>query len=266
MWKNKINWIYYFLFFLLITVSCKTQKIQKTTEKELKESSYSELEYTTLNIPKATFTFAQQQNSMSVNGSIRILKDSIMIISFQPFLGIEVGRAAITQQSLTIIDRINKRYFEAGFDSLRAETGVNINYHIFQSIFTNSLFIYDNPGQALISAFEEVPVGDLSLLQRSKGGVIQEFNVDPEKRVLYGRMFASDEPYSIGWNYLNFMSLESGYFFPHLVKITLSDGKSRFQLDVAYNKVELNKNLNFQFSVPSSYTQVTLEELLKMLQ
>jgi len=263
MWKSKINWVYYFSIFLLLTVSCKTQKQQKTTGKEL---SQYELEYTTLNIPKATFTFVQKQNAMNVNGSIRIKKDSIIIISFQPFLGVEVGRASITQQSLTIVDRINKRYFKADFDTFGKETGVNLNYHIFQSIFTNALFVYDKPGQVQISAFEEVRVGDLSLLQRNKGGVIQEFNINEDKRVLSGRVFADNEPYTIGWNYLNFNSLETGYFFPHLVKINLSDGNKPFQLDVAYNKVELNKNLNFQSSVPDSYTQVTLEELLKMLQ
>ncbi len=62
------------------------------------------------------------------------------------------------------------------------------------------------------------------------------------------------------------MSLENGYFFPHTVKIAMSDGNNRFGLDLAYSKVELNKNINFQFSVPSSYSRVSLEELLKIFQ
>ncbi len=264
MWKNKINWIYYFLIFLLIAVSCKTRKVQKTEpERELLPDK---LEYTTFNVPKATFTLVQKQNSVDVNGTIRIRKDSIIILSFQPFLGLEVARAGITKNSFTLIDRINKRYFKADFDSLKAETGVNINYNIFQSIFTNALFVFDDSEQITGSSFKEVQVGDLALLQINKGGINQEFNVDEKRQVLSGRVFADDEPYSIGWNYLHFMSLENGYFFPHLVKIIVSDGKSRNQMDISYNKVELNKNLNFQFSVPSSYRQVTLDELLKILQ
>ena len=265
MWKNRINRIYYFLILLLIAVSCKTQKIQKTVLLE-EELFQGKVEYTTFNVPKATFTFAQKQNSMNVSGSIRIRKDSIIILSFQPFLGLEVARAGITQHSVTLVDRINKRYFQADFDSLREQTGVNINYNIFQSIFTNSLFIFDEPEQVLISAFKEVQVGDLSLLQINKGGINQEFNVNEKKQVLSGRLFANDEPYSVEWNYLHFMSLESEHSFPHLVKIIMSDGNTQTQMDIAYNKVELNKNLNFQFSVPSSYTRVTLDELLKILQ
>jgi hypothetical protein len=248
---------------LLLIASCKTQKVRKTTGKE---SLPSELEYTTFNVPKATFTFVQKQNSINVNGTVRIRKDSIIVLSIQPLLGVEVGRASITRHSVTVVDRINRRYFKADFDSLRKETGININYYAFQAIFTNALFIYDNPGQVQSSAFEEVKVGELSLLQTDKEGLIQEFNINNEKRVMSGRMFMNSEPFSIGWNYQNFNSLESGYFFPHLVKITVSDGKEQHRMDVSYNKIELDKKLNFNFPVPSSYTQVTLEELLKMLQ
>ncbi len=263
MWKSKKYRICYYAFFLLLIASCKTQKVQKTTGKE---SFSSELEYTTFNVPKATFTFAQKQNSINVNGTVRIRKDSIIVLSFQPLLGMEVGRASITQHSLTVVDRINKRYFKADFDSLRKETGVNINYYALQAIFTNTLFVYDNPERVPFSAFQEVQVGELSLLQTNKGGIVHEFNINNEKRVLSGRMFMNSEPFSIDWNYQNFTALENGYFFPHAVKITVSDGNKQHRMDVSYNKVELNKNLNFHFPVPSSYTQVTLEELLKMLQ
>jgi hypothetical protein len=228
----------------------------------VERTSLLEQEYTTFNVPKATFTF----NATNVNGSIRIRKDSIIILSFQPFLGMEVARAGITQNSFTLIDRINKRYFTTSFDSLKAQTGVNLNYNIFQSIFTNSLFIFDNPGQVSASDFKEVQVGDLSLLQINKGKVNHEFNVNEKKQVLSGRLFTNENNYSVGWNYFHFMSQENKRTFPHLVKIILSSENGQTQLDIAYNKVELDKNLNFQFSIPFSYTQVSLEELLKILQ
>jgi len=265
MWKSKTNWIYYFSIFLLITLSCKTQKkVQRTVI----ESSASELLYTTFNVPRATFTFVQGGNSVNVNGSVRIHKDSIIILSLQaPLLGVEVGRVGITQHSLTLIDRINRQYFELNFDSLRNEHGINLNYNIFQSIFTNSLFIYDNPNEVLISDFKEVRIENFLLLQTNRGGVNQEFNVNEDKRILSGRIFANDdEPFSIEWSYMRFESLQDGYNFPHLVKMTISDGDRRFQMDIAYNKVELDKKLNFAFSIPSSYKEVSLDDLLKMLQ
>ena len=257
MWRNKVNWIFYFSLFLLVAVSCKTQK---TTVRG--EASLSEQEYSTFHVPKATFTL----NTTSVNGSIRIRKDSIIILSFQmPVIGMEVARAGITQNSFILIDRYNKRYFKTDFDSLRAQTGVNLNYTIFQSIFTNTLFIFDKPGPVSSSDFKKAQVGDLSLLQTNRGGVNHEFSVNKNKQVLSGRLFTNDNSYSVEWSYLRFMPLESGYNFPHWVKMILSN-ENEIRMDIAYNKVELNKNLNFQFSVPSSYTQVSLEELLKIVQ
>ena len=265
MWRNKTNWIFYFSIFLLFAVSCKTQKVQKTAAGS--ELFLIEQEFTTFNVPKAAFTLVRNQSATSVNGSIRILKDSIIILLFQmPLLGMEVARAGITQHSFTLVDRFNKRYFKADFDSLRVQTGVDLNYNIFQSIFTNSLFVFDNPGRVPVSAFKEVQIGDLSLLQINRGNINQEFNVNEKRQVLSGRLFSGEDSFSIGWNYLQFTTLESGHIFPYLVKIIVSDETGQNQLDIAYNKVELNKSLNFQFSVPSSYTNVTLEELLKILQ
>ena len=263
MWKNKVKRIFYFAILLLSVVSCKTKNIQKTAIGG--ELYQNELEYNTFNVPKATFTLAQKQNSVNVNGSIRICKDSIIVLSFQ-FLGMEVARAGITRQSLALVDRVNKRYFEADFDSLRVQTGLNINYNIFQSILTNSLFIYDKPGQVPLSAFEEARIGDVLLLFVDSGGVSHEFNVDEKKRVLSGRLLADGGSYFIGWNCQNFMPLENGYLFPHLVKTIVPDGNGQNRMNIAYNKIELNKKLNFQFSIPASYTKVTLEELLKILQ
>lgn len=262
--NNKKKWFYLLLVLLLAITSCKTQKIVKTQQPE-KETKRSGLAFNTFHASKATFTLARQQKSINVNGSMRIKKDSIIIFSFQPFLGMEVARVGITQNSFTLVDRMNRRYCTIDFATLKKQLGIDVNYQIFQSIFTNSLFIYNNPNPVSISDFKEVKVGDLSLLQASEGGVNQEFNINEIQQPLSGMLFLDDEPYSIRWNYMLFNALENGYFFPHLIKITASSGKDQNQIDVTYNKIELDKNLNFQFSVPSSYTEVTWEELVQML-
>lgn len=79
--------------------ACKSKKGLTTTEK----SEFSTLEYNTFSSSKATFTIVQNQNSFNVNGSIRIRKDSLIMISIQPFLGMEVARATITQDNFTIL-------------------------------------------------------------------------------------------------------------------------------------------------------------------
>ena len=263
MWNNRKKWISCLGILLLFFVSCKTQKELKT-EKQTKELIQNVLEYSTFNVSKATFTLAQRRSSFNTNGSIRIRKDSIIIISFQPLLGVEVVRACLTQNTFTLVDRMNKRYFSSDFTSLKKQLGVEINYNIFQSVLTNSLFVYDNPGAVLSSAFKEVRMGDLLLLQAGKNDIRQEFNVGDKRQVQAGRIF--NDSYTLEWNYLQFAPLENGYVFPRLVKITLPDEKGRNQLDILYNKIELDKNLNFQFSVPSSYTRVSWDELLKILQ
>jgi hypothetical protein len=231
------------------------------------ESNRNELAYNNLNISKVVFTLNYQQNALKVNGSIRIQRDSIIILSLQPFLGMEVGRVAVTQEKITVIDRINKQYCSVDFSSINENLGIDANYNMFQAILTNSLFIFDNPKPVNTSSFKEVSVGDLSLLQISRKGINQEFNINDKKQVVSGRLFADKQPYSIRWTYSNFVALDNGYVFPHTIKVNLSEGNKRqHEMDMVYNKVELNKNFNFQFSVPSSYREVTWEQLMNTLQ
>jgi hypothetical protein len=263
MLKNKKNRIYFLLVILLFT-SCK---IKQRSIKNDNIPFQSGLAYTNMSASKVMFTLNQQQNAITVNGSIRILRDSIIILSFQPFFGIEVARIAITQNEITAIDRINKQFCSVNFSSVKEQFGIDANYNMFQSIFTNSLFIFDNPKPADIALFDKVNVGELSLLQVSKKGINQEFNVDEKGKILGGRAFLDNNPYSVSWNYSNFNTLENDYSFPYNIKITVSEGNGKQQgVDLLYNKIELNKNLNFQFSIPSSYKEVRWEELMNMLQ
>ena len=241
--------------------ACKSKKELTTTEK----SEFSTLEYNTFSSSKATFTIVQNQNSFNVNGSIRIRKDSLIMISIQPFLGMEVARATITQDNFTILDRIHKKYFTASFANLNKDMGIEINYNTFQSILTNGLFLYDQSDAPRLSDFKEAKIMDLTMLQYSKNKILQEFTVDSEYRVQSASLFADGEPYSLRWSYSKFNALENGYFFPHQINFSMNDGTKNNQLDIEYKKIEINKDLNFDFTVPSSYKAVTLNELMDML-
>ena len=250
------------LAFALSFHACKSSKDHKT---KAVSSQFCPIEYTTFSVSKMTLSIAGRGNSFSVNGSLRIRKDSAIMVSIQPFLGMEVGRVFVTQDSLMVIDRIHKRYFKSGFDEVVKKSDVGLNYNVFQAIFTESLFAYDNP-QAPQSDFKEGKVGDLIMLQYSKDGVMQEFIVNNEYRVQQASVMSDKTSHTLHWSYSKFNALENGFIFPHQIKFQTSDGKSPKNLDIDYKKVELDKKLVFDSSVPSSYEKVSMEDLLSMLQ
>ena len=262
MLSRRFIYILVSLAFALSFHACKSSQGIKT---ESVSSKFCPIEYTTFNVSKMTLSIVGKGNSFSVNGSLRIRKDSAIMISVQPFLGMEVARVFITQDSIMLIDRMHKRYFKSGFNEVVKKSDIGLNYNVFQAIFTESLFAYDNP-QAPLSDFKEGKVGDLTMLQYSKEGVMQEFIVNDEYRVQQASIMSEKTSYTLHWSYAKFNALENGSFFPHQIKFQASDGKNPKNLDVDYKKVELDKKLVFDSSVPSSYEKVSLEDILSMLQ
>lgn len=259
MLNRRIIHIIALLAFVLSFHACKSKQGGEAT----KNSVTTTIDYQTFNVPKLALTLGGGNSSISVNGSLRIRKDSAIMISVQPFLGMEVARAFITQDSLIVIDRMHKRYFKAAFEEVGKKSDVMLNYNIFQAIFTEALFTFDNQ-KSKLTDFTEAKVGDLTMLQYAKGGILQEFVVNSEYRVQQASVMAEKTPYSLHWSYSKFNAMENGTIFPHLIKFQASDGKSPKNLDIEYKKVELNKALLFDSSVPSNYQKVTIEELLSM--
>lgn len=261
MLTRRLFYILTLLTFVLSFSACKSSKEKKATN----TSQLSTIDYKTFNVPKVSITLGSKGNSMSINGSLRIRKDSAIMISIQPFLGMEVGRAFITQDSLMIIDRIHKRYFKTSFEEAGKKSDIGLNYNVFQAMFTEALFAYDNP-KVKLSDFKEAKVGDLTMLQYSKSGIVQEFVVNDDYRVQQVSVMSDKTSYTLHWSYTKFNALENGFIFPHQIKFQASDGKRSKNLDIDYKKVEIDKDLTFDSSVPASYEKVSMDELMSMFQ
>lgn len=65
--------------------------------------------YLTLN-QKATTTLRFDQREYSINCSIQVWRNELVVLSLQPILGIEMFRLEATKDSILIIDKMNRRY------------------------------------------------------------------------------------------------------------------------------------------------------------
>lgn len=257
--------IFKILFLLLLLISsCKSHKELTNTDTNTVVPGCA-IQYTTFSAPKAVFTFVQGGNAMDVSGSVKIKKDSIVILSMQPFLGMEVARVAVTAEEFLVIDRFNKRYASIPMAEVKSQLGMDINFSILQSILTNSLFAVDKQGQAFVSDFKEVNVGSLKLLQRTTDKIIQEFSVDSVYSISSASIYANGEPYSLKWSYSMFDEIQQNRRFPMQLKFIAGDGRRSQQLDVKYSKIEIDKSTNFDNNIPAGYKKVSFEEMLSIL-
>lgn len=263
---SKIKYVSVSVMAASLLMGCSSKKeVAATTEEKPRVVESSE-GFRTLSMDKATFTLYNAAGGQtSLNGSIRIARDSVILCSITPFVGVnmEFAKICINKQGITILDRINKRYFQVTFDEAKEKYGMQMNYNAYESVFTNRVFLYNIPYMPLASDFEIADLGDQILFTRSDEKVSQEFYFNTAKTLL-GGMLAAGKQYSMRWSYSEF-EVYNGVNFPKQLSLKLAGPNFHKQCRIQYKNVELDRDRSFKFEIPESYSKVELDELLKMI-
>ena len=85
--------------------------------------------------------FTGQQQEFSSRVQLKMIYNDRMQLSFLPFLGIEVFRIELTDDSVKILDRMNKRYMVDTYDNIKGKTDIDFNFRNLQALFTNQMFV-----------------------------------------------------------------------------------------------------------------------------
>lgn len=164
--------------------AAKTEKTEVKTEKvhvvTIQEKVIgAQPDFQTVSAQKVRFSINYQQRQLSANGSITMVKDSILIISVQPLLGIELLRVEVTKTDMTVVDKMNKRYMQMSYDEVRQELGVPVRYDDLQALAMNRLFVANKPQNWLTENRLETESADgKTTLQFREGKVKYKYIID----------------------------------------------------------------------------------------
>jgi hypothetical protein len=126
--------------FLVIFASACNRKVVVTDQSFIENNklAFSIPEFEYLNT-RTKIQFKDDERNVSTSANIRIKKDSIIWMSLTPFLGIEVARALITNDSLVLMNRLNREYMVYNFATLSEKFQFDINYHLIQSLILGNM-------------------------------------------------------------------------------------------------------------------------------
>lgn len=231
------------------------------------------LRYETLS-GKLNVSFKTQKKSIASNASIRIIKDRRIQLSFQPFLGIEAFRFDLTPDSIVVVDRLNKYYVAESFSEINKNKGLSLDFNFsnLQALLTNRLFL---AGQNNVSSgdkeFFTIEVSnDKALLKtEDRQGIRYLFTGNPAFQITALQMSAKQKNQAVAFSseYDNFQSVSALYTFPMFMGAKLTTpSKENYELELKYSKVELDKDLNTDTSIPNKYQRIRLDEALKIIQ
>lgn len=199
-------------------------------------------------------------------GQLRMVKDSVIWLSFNQDLGIEMARILITQDSIKFMDRINKKHFTGDYTFINEFLKTNIDFGILQGIILGNDFeYYENVKfKVLIDGNEYHLVTD----QRAK---LKKYirNSNDENRIFFQSIWLNPDTFKITQIKLKELTKDSkkltaryvdfekvgGQLFPLTLQYEL-EAETPVKVDAKYSKIELNKPLSFPFKIPSNYVSL----------
>ena len=121
-----------FICILLTFGACKRETVPTVSRKELKELAIKEVDFQYLTT-RSKINFDDGDRRIGATANIRIKKDSIIWFSVTPGFGIEAARGMVTQDSLFLMNKLEKNYYAYSFPELSQKLNVNLNYDVFQA-------------------------------------------------------------------------------------------------------------------------------------
>ena len=125
----------YFLLALLVLASCGTKKKAVGGE----GSAVSEPTWHTCLIQGARATVITNEDRLSANVTMQTVRDSMLVISVMPLLGMEVLRIEATPLEVIAIDKFHGRYAKATYADLNRRLTPSLNWDVLQQLCSAEL-------------------------------------------------------------------------------------------------------------------------------
>ena len=114
-----------FLALFLVTTSCASRK--KTVQPQQSQS----FEWLTANM-------AIQAEGNGMSGQLRMRKDSLVWLNVTATMGVEVLRVKVSNDSVWIVNRIEKTYLAEPLDTISAQLGMSLSLPLVQTLLLDN--------------------------------------------------------------------------------------------------------------------------------
>ena len=269
--------------FAISNYSCKVKKeIVTASEEKLKNISDSRLvrsvlensvEFEELYLKKVELQFNLSDHKYNVKANFWLEKDSQIIVSIIPLMGIEMLRVRFTKNEIVIIDRTKKKVINSNYEFIEKNYNVSIDFDVLQAVITNSLFCYSDEikRRDCIKRFKHYIKDDKYSLQSLKERTFKRIDTSDYVDLIYQEFliggfnykiekvfiknFSTNENLEIIYN--SFKNLD-GIKFPTQININGNRGKNEFSINLEINDIEKDATQKLVFKVPEKYKKATL--------
>jgi len=257
-----------FFFYALIggfvatsVVSCSsTKKLTATTSVHniAKAETFTPVtpQFDTWNVGKCRVTLTVNERTITVQSSLRMVKDSLISLSIQPLLGIEMYRADLTPDSITLIDKGNHAYFTTSYDFFEKKFGVAIHFADIQAILSNNLLVHTTIPTAHIQVQDS-----LTEWMASRNEMKIDYGISKENRLIQTQITQGGNQAMFRCTYEQFKSIAQ-QFAPMHYLLSISSNQKHAEMALTYENVNVNTGMHPKPLNTSHYQRVSLDQIL----
>ncbi|MPL88858.1 hypothetical protein SDC9_34887 [bioreactor metagenome] len=268
MQKDFIRIILTVLVFITIA-GCKTTKKtvmpEKQTEAQLllteirkAEPKFTNIEFKRMNIG-ISLNEKTRYNSVA---TCKIIPDSVIHISVQPFFGVEMFIARLTPEQILVIDKIKGIYYQSDYSIFEQQFGIAINYLTFESLFTNKLFFINKTNHidpVLMNATEK---SGSKMLSYQHATLNQHFFLNENYRIREMAVNSNSGNEQFMAFYSDFTQ-NGNLTFPYGIRFQLKNKTELYSLNMSISRFAVDENITIPALNLSQYRQGNISSLIK---
>jgi len=245
-----------FLTIIILASACKSTKdIAVSTNVEVlayeivaEKFEAQNHEYTSTSIRAKVDVTEKKTRSFTAN--IRMVRDSIIWASLTGALGVEGVRIIVTKDSIHIIDKLNKIYYQKPFNYINEFVPFPLDLNFLQDILLGN-------HQLDTAAKTNFNIDDTYIIQQETAKMKSAYNIAPE---FFYPLFVklnelqNNRQVTIKYNDYrpaNDTDTSSKAFSFHRIVDFKSEKKTK--IDIKFSRISWNEELSFPFSVGEKY-------------
>ena len=258
------KYIKLFLLLLMVffAVSCKSKAAlagetavvneDLSTNRIIENVYNNKLNFSTLYI-KSNVRYESEKQSQNVTAEIKIKKDEMILVSLR-FLGITIAKALITPTKVQYYEKMGSTFFEGDYSVLSRWLGTDLDYQKVQNMLLGQALDNLKKGKYKSSIenntykLEENLDGNTS---KSVYITAQKYEITMQEIIQKMQERAVNIDYS---DYTQYYQVK----LPSNLKINATQKDNKTNININYNSVTVNEDLNFPYSVPNGYEQINI--------
>ena len=191
----------------------------------------------------------------NINGSLRLVKDSIIWLNFSK-LGFPIAKLIITPQQVKFYEKIGKTSFEGDFKLISSWLGTDFDFVKVQNLFLGETLM-NLESQKLQVTIKD---GKYELLSKKRNPVFDiKYTIDPNHfKVVKEEITHVGKNQNLSILYKDFNKINES-LFPKGFLITAKVEDMTTIIDINYKNVQFDVPLKFPFKIPAGYRNIELE-------